>query len=111
MDFAERRRRPSQRQAVVKVSSLQHEDLDKVISVCCAQVSCCSMHCTVRRLVIEQVFCTRCKCQLLPVRRGSEHIRCVHCSTALCTNPRINTWKVLLQLMCPIMRRLCWCAG
>ena len=48
MEYAERRRRPSYRQAVVKASNLQHEDLDKVISVCCSQVSCCSMHCTVR---------------------------------------------------------------
>ena len=58
MDLAERRRRRSQRQVVVVMASnLQHEDLDKVISVCCSQVSCCSMHCTVRRLVIEQAFC------------------------------------------------------
>ena len=59
MDLAERRRRRSHRQAVVvKASNLQYEDLDKVISICCSEVSGCWMHCTVGPLVVEEAVCT-----------------------------------------------------
>ncbi len=82
MDFAERRRRPSQRQAVVKASNLQHEDLDKVISICCAQVCCWSLHCTVRGLVIKQVFCTNANVSCSLSEGGRKYTSCVHCSSA-----------------------------